>query len=223
MSDTDSFIDEVTEEVRRDQLYGYLRRYGWIAVLVILAIVGGTAFNEFRQAQARGEAQALGDALISALEQPEAADRAAALTDVGAQSPGGQSVRDFLLAAEEAAAGRVDAAVAALDRISTNGDLPEIYRQIAAFKALTLQTETLSADERRLSFEGLAQPGAPLRLLAEEQLALIDIQEGQSEAAIDRLRAILVDSELTSDLQQRAQQVIVALGGSLQEEPDQEG
>ena len=36
MSDTDSFIDEVTEEVRKDRLYGYLRRYGWIAVLVIL-------------------------------------------------------------------------------------------------------------------------------------------------------------------------------------------
>jgi len=49
MSDTDSFIDEVTEEVRRDQLYGYLRKYGWIAAVVILAIVCGAAWNEYRK------------------------------------------------------------------------------------------------------------------------------------------------------------------------------
>ena len=37
MSETDSFIDEVNEEVRRDRLYGALRRYGWIAILAVLA------------------------------------------------------------------------------------------------------------------------------------------------------------------------------------------
>jgi len=214
MSDTDSFIDEVTEEVRRDQLYGYLRRYGWIAVVVILGIVGGTAFNEFRQAQERNAAQALGDTLVGALEEADAVSRAGALEQVTAQSQGGQAVRDFLLAAEQSAAGRVDAAASLLDGIAANGDLPEIYRQIASFKSLTLQSDTLTTEERRLSFEGLARPGAPLRLLAEEQLALIDIEEGDSQAAIDRLQAILADSELTSALQQRARQVIVALGGT---------
>lgn len=221
MSDTDSFIDEVTEEVRKDQLYAYLRRYGWIAVVVILAIVGGTAFNEYRQSQERGQAQQLGDALIAALEEPDAVSRAGALASVEAQSPGGQAVRDFLLAAEETAAGRTDAAVATLDALSANGDLPEIYRQIASFKSLTLQAETLSVEERRLSFEGLASPGAPLRLLAQEQLALIDIQEGDTEAAIARLRDLLVDSEATTDLQQRARQAIVALGGELELTPGQ--
>ena len=41
MSETDSFIDEVNEEVRRDRLYAALRRYGWIAIVAVLAIVGG--------------------------------------------------------------------------------------------------------------------------------------------------------------------------------------
>ena len=41
MSDSDSFIDEVTEEVRRDRLFGYFRRYGWIAAVVIVVVVGG--------------------------------------------------------------------------------------------------------------------------------------------------------------------------------------
>ena len=45
MSDTYSFIDEVTEEVRRDRLFGYFRRYGWIPAVIIVALVGGTAYN----------------------------------------------------------------------------------------------------------------------------------------------------------------------------------
>lgn len=45
MSDTDSFIEEVTEEVRRDRLFGLMRRYGWIAVLAVLLLVGGTAYR----------------------------------------------------------------------------------------------------------------------------------------------------------------------------------
>ena len=45
MSDTDSFIEEVTEEVRRDRLYGLLRRYGWIAALVIILIGGGASWS----------------------------------------------------------------------------------------------------------------------------------------------------------------------------------
>jgi hypothetical protein len=41
MSDTDSFIDEVNEEVRRDRFYFMLKRYGWIAVLAVILL---TAF-----------------------------------------------------------------------------------------------------------------------------------------------------------------------------------
>jgi hypothetical protein len=66
MSNTDSFIDEVTEEVRRDRLFGYFRRYGWIPAVVIVALVGGTAYNEWSKAQVAQVAQARGDALLDA-------------------------------------------------------------------------------------------------------------------------------------------------------------
>ena len=66
MSDTDSFIDEVTEEVRRDRLYAMMKRYGWIAVLIVILIVGGTAYREFSRAQAETRAQAFGDAIMTA-------------------------------------------------------------------------------------------------------------------------------------------------------------
>ena len=69
-----------------------------------------------------------------------------------------------------AEAGRIDDAVAKLNAVAVLGDVPQVYRQIATFKALLLQGDSLSVADRRLQFEALATPGAPLRLLAEEQL-----------------------------------------------------
>lgn len=223
MSDTDSFIDEVTEEVRRDRLFQLFKRYAWIAVTVILLIVGGASWNEYRKAQVRAEAEQLGDDIIAALASDDAASRANALSGIQIDSPGGGAILNFLTAATRVESGQTGDAVTALDAISTNGDVPEIYRQIAAFKALTLQSDSLPVADLRLQFEALAQPGAPLRLLAQEQLALIDIGQGETDAALEKLQQIVVDAETPTDLQQRATQVIVALGGTPQQRPGSQG
>lgn len=223
MSDTDSFIEEVTEEVRRDRLFALMKRYGWIAVAFIVLIVAGASVNEYRKAAKRSAAEQLGDAILAAMANDEAAARAQGLSGITATTAGGQAIVQFLLSAEQTAADDRAAAVAGLEKIAGDGELPEIYRQIALFKALTLQSDSLPAEDRRLQFSALAQPGGPLRLLAEEQLALIDVSEGQKEAAIERLQAILQDAEAPPVLQQRASQVIVALGGTPQLRPGASG
>ena len=80
---------------------------------------------------------------------------------------------------------------------------------------LLLQSDSREASERRTSFEALARAGSPLRLLAEEQIALIEVETGDTEAAIARFQSILADAEVTAGLRQRVSQVIVALGGEL--------
>lgn len=213
MSDTDSFIDEVTEEVRRDRMYLLLRRWGWVGVAAVVLIVGGAAFNEYRKSRDTAQAQDLGDSILAALSENDSDARAAGLRDIEAKSPGGDAVLKMLLSASQLEAGSRDDAVNSLNAVAMQGDLPEIYRAIASFKALLLQSDTLPAADRRQQFEALAAPGAPLRLLAEEQLALIDVSEGNVDAALDRLQALRQDAEVGIDLQQRAAQLIVALGG----------
>ncbi|MFP4328425.1 MAG: hypothetical protein ACLFQL_10485 [Paracoccaceae bacterium] len=214
MSDSDSFIQEVTEEVRRDRLFRMLRRYGWIAVLAVLLIVGGAAWNEWRKGQAAEQAQATGDAILDALEQDAAEQRIAALDAIEPEQPGARAIVALLKASELGAEDDDEAAAEVLDEVGMMGeDLPAVYRQIAAFKAILRRDEALSLEERRLALEALASPGAPLRLLAEEQLALIEIEAGETEAAEERLQAILEDSEVTQGLRRRASQLIVALGG----------
>ena len=214
MSNTESFIEEVTEEVRRDRLYGYLRRYGWIAALLIVLIVAGAGFNEYRRAQAEAKAQALGDAMLAALAENDDAERATALAAIEAGSPEGKAILAFLTAGIQAEAGNGEQAADIIASVANTADLPLIYRQVASFKSLIVQSDTLDVETRRAGFEALAVPGVSLRVFAEEQLALLDIQANNSNAAIERFRMIIEDAESTPGLQRRALQAIVALGGS---------
>lgn len=214
MSDTDSFIEEVTEEVRRDRLFAMVKRYGWIAVLVVLLIVGGTGWREYSRAQATAQAEKLGDDILAAMAQSDLEARASALSRVDVDHPGGAALIELLRGAVYVEAGQTDPAATALGDVATKPDLPAIYGQIATFKSLVLQVGQQPNDELRLQFEALAQPGAPLRMLAEEQLALLDVLDKRRDVAIERLQRMLEDAEATPDLQQRAARVIVALGGT---------
>ncbi len=219
MSDTDSFIDEVTEEVRRDRLFAMMKRYGWIAVLVVLLVVGGAAFREYRSATEQAKAEALGDAMLAALENDDSPARIAALSDVQSDSAGGRAVARMLETGELVRNGEEAAAITLLDSLSTDGDVPETYRQLASFKALLLKSKDMDAATRKIQIEGVIAAGGPLRLFAEEQMALAELDAGEADAAMARLQRILQDAETTGGLRQRASQLIVALGGTPEAAP----
>ncbi len=226
MSNSDGFIEEVTEEVRRDRLFRLMRRYGWIAIVAILLLVGGAAWNEWRKAQAREAAQDFGDTMLAALSESDRPARASALADIDAPNPEAAAILDLLTAAETAGQDTGAAAERLLD-IADRTETGEVYRHIAILKAVTLPDSGLDANTRRQRLEGLVSEGGTVRLLAEEQLALIDLETGDRDAAIERLTAITTDAEATAGLRRRATQVMVALGedppDTLGREPDAAG
>ncbi|WP_432449769.1 hypothetical protein [Aliiroseovarius marinus] len=206
MSETDSFIEEVTEEVRRDKLYAMMRRYGWIAVALVVLLVGGAAYNEWRKATDRAAAQALGDAILQAQEVEDTDARMAALADIDTQ--GDATAVVTLLASVEGADG-----AGLLRGLVSDPAADQLYRDLAALKLVALKDNGLSPAEARDLVEPLAVAGGPFRVLAEEQLALLDIADGQTASALDRLQALLEDDEASGALRRRASQLIVALGG----------
>ena len=214
MSQSDSFIDEVTEEVRRDKLFANFRKYGWVAAIAVLVIVGGAAYYEYSRAQETAQAEAFGDALLTALEQGEPAERAAALDAIEAETPDGRVLLALTRSSELAKAGDTEGAIDALQAVADSSDIPVTYRSLAKFRLLALQGETLSPAERRAGYEELAGPGAPLRLMALEQIAVTHVEEGNRDEALEQLVALQDEDGLTPDLLRRISQLIVVLGGT---------
>ena len=138
MSDTDSFIEEVSEEVRRDRLYGFFRKYAWIGILVVVTIVGGTAFLEFQKAKAKIKAEALGSAIIEALEISNEKERVERLSNIDVSNSEAKSIVALLLAAEEMSLQNYDAASRNLNAISEDQSISQIYRDMAKFKFLLI-------------------------------------------------------------------------------------
>lgn len=212
MSETDSFINEVSEEVRRDALYGYARKYGWIAVALILALVGGAAYNEYTKAQATNAAQTVGDAMLAAMGEDDPTARAAALSAIEVTGASA-AVTQLLTAATQEEAAQYPQAAATLNALAVNPDVPQIYRDLASFKAAMLPSDDAAA--RKSALEILAQPGAPFQLLAMEQLGLIQAEAGDTDGAIATMKSISEDAGTTRGLRERAQTLIVALGGTI--------
>ncbi|WP_333817017.1 hypothetical protein [Tabrizicola sp.] len=214
MSNPDSFIDEVTEEVRRDRLFRLFRKYGWIGMVIILGLVVGTAWTEWSKSRAESRAEAFGDAVIDALDQGTPEERREALAAVPAAA--GQTAILQLIAASDLAEDKA-ATLAALDKVAGDGSLSPVYRDLAVLRRVLVAGADLPAADRRAALDGIAVPGRPYRVLAEEQLAYLLIEEGKTDEAVAALTALMQDQEASGSLRARLGQVVTALGGTLPE------
>ena len=211
MSNPESFINEVTEEVRRDRLYGYFRRYGWIGILAILLIVGGAAWREYQIAAKQAASAAFGDALLDALDQDDPAARRTALAAISATGP-----RAGLLGLIQASDPETDkaATLAPLETVAGDAGLSASYRDLAVLRRVIVAGTDLPVADRRALLDPIAAPGRPFRPLALEQLALLMVESGDTPAAITAFDALRQDQQATQGIRQRAGQMITALGGT---------
>ncbi|MDE0751988.1 MAG: hypothetical protein OSB16_07100 [Planktomarina sp.] len=205
MSDTDSFIDEVTEEVRRDRLFGYFRRYGWIPAVIILALVGGTAYSEWSKSVVAQAAQVRGDALLDALDVQGKPESISALSSIVAQEDG-DVVASFLVAG-------LDQSLASelLTAIAENMEQPKYIRDLALLK-LAATLDAASKDEAVSILTDLSAPGGVYRNAAMEILVALELQRGNRDVALLLLQSHVQDAGTTQAQVQRMGELIVALG-----------
>jgi hypothetical protein len=218
VSNNESFIDEVTEEVRRDKLFAMFRKYGWIGILAVVGIVGGTAYNEWRQSQAESRAQAFGDAVMDALDLGATEERMAALKDV--PTTGEQAGLLGLMLSTDPESDKAGT-LAALDGVAADDSLSPLYRDLAILRRVIVAGADMPLAERRTALDAISVAGRPYRALALEQLAILLIEDGKTDEAITALTALLQDQDASMGLRRRAEQMIVALGGTVPEASSQ--
>ena len=217
MSNPDSFIDEVTEEVRRDRLFGAFRRYGWISIVLVVGIVGGAAYSEWQKSTRTAAAKAFGDKVIAALDATGGPERQQALAAIDASGEQGALVR--LLAASAALEGGDEAARKAsadlLAEVSADASLSPLWRDLADLRRVMALGQAMPLADRRAILHAIAAPGRPYRTLAQEQLALLALEQGDRDGARSMLSALVTDQDSPAGLRQRAAQLIVVLGGDV--------
>ena len=216
MSESDSFIDEVTDAVRQDKLFAAFRKWWWVGALIILAIVGGTAWNAWQKEQAAAEARGFGDQVMAAMNGD---DTDAALAKITPDGAGRAAVLKILQGDQAVSAKKPQEAVKFYQEAAAEPGLPASITQLAQLKAVLAGGSSMDPTTRTQILARLAQPGAPYRPLAMEQQAIDKLASGDKAGAIATATQILQDAGLTPGLQQRATELIVALGGKVPQVP----
>jgi hypothetical protein len=205
----DSFIDEVTDELRRDRLFAMYRRWGWAVGLVILLLVGGVIWREIAQKRAETEARNWGDAILAA----EASDDPAAIVKIDPQGAEGRKALAALLAASAwSDTGGSDAAADVLRGVAGEAGADTVLHDLAELKLVMVEGAKMDTAERDQILDRLSRAGAPFELLALEQKAVALIEAGRDEDAITLIRRIQQREGVSDSLRRRLSEMMIALG-----------
>jgi len=211
VSETDSFIQEVTDEVRQDRMYRRWKKYGPYAVAGVVAFVAVSAgwtwmnFRELQQARETGGAFLASDivsvedqqVLIGSIEGPAAV------------------IARLRLAAATAGAGDLQAAAALYREIADEAGLDPAYADLARLQAVRVGLAAMDPAQAVAELDVLIVEGAPYRVLALELRAMVRLNSGDTEAAHADLGAIIGDPQATRDSSQRAVALLLSSGGEL--------
>ena len=220
MSESDSFLDEVNEEVRRDRLLNFVKKNAVFVVGALVLVVGGSGFNEYLKARAEAAAQSRGDAMIAALELEDTAARVTAFDALLPEAENSAPLVRFQLAAAHELNGDKAAAIATLTEIATDVDLTDAYKDTARLKIAILAEGQIEPEERDTILEQLSVPGHPLRALAREQTALLHLSAGETDAAIEVFQDIYGADDTLPGVRERTGQMLTVLGIDPTAEPD---
>lgn len=217
MSNTDSFIEEVTEEVRRDRMYALWRRYGPYVIGAIAAFILLAAVKTWLDQRAEAAARAAGGALLTASEG-DLAKQAAALEELArtADHDGERVLARLRAAGAWAAAGDPQTALRLYDELAADGSVDPLLQDFAVYRSLAIRVENMDPAQQADAWERIADGGSAFRLLALEARGLALVRAGRKEEGAEELRAAYFDPAAPQGLRQRIEAAAAALDVSLE-------
>lgn len=212
MSHTDSFIEEVTEEVRQDRMFGLWKRYGPYVLAGVFVVVAGSAAWQWRVTEQRTAAREAGGLLSTAAQVEDAAARADAFAKAIPEVGDAALLAKFGEAAAAAEAGDASRAQSIYAAISADAAQPKRWTQLADLKSAALSLNSGQTDAALAVLTPLVGEGEPYRLLAIELQGVAQALSGDMEAAQAAFETILNDPGATATLQGRAAEFLRSIG-----------
>lgn len=214
---TDTFIREVEEELRREQMQRLWERYGvYIVAAAVLVVLGvaGYKYSEYHRISTSEAAGARYEAAVRLIEASKPQEAQKAFEELANGSSAGYATLARLqLAAVAAKAGRTAEAVSRYEAVADGAAAaPEpLLRDYAALQvaALTLDTADWTQIQNRLN--DLANDRNPWRASARELLGVSAYKAGKPEEARKQFERLLGDRATPPSMVERAQLMLSLL------------
>lgn len=208
----DSFIREVNDELRSDQMRTIWKRFGRVLIGIAVLIVVGTAGKVGYDYWHKMSSSASGDEFLAALNlarENKPDEALAALSDLEKEGYGSYPVLARLRGASiKAQEGDTEAAIATFSAVGKDSAVPAALRDAAKLRAAYLLVDTGSYEQVSAEAEALSTPQHALRHSAREVLGLAAFKVGDKTKAKEWFEQIISDAESPRNLANRAQIIL---------------
>ncbi len=211
MSDinSDLIAQEVDDEVRRERMHLLWKNYGkyviGAAVGIVLVVAGREIYN-WRVSSVESQHS---EAFQAAIEKADAdgADAVAIWRDVAPQLGGGYvALAKLREAAALADSKDIAGAIATYESLASDSATPTNLAELGTLKASMLMIGQGDLDTARGKLATIAVKGKAWYFSAQEQLALIDLQQGDTDGALEKFTLLADDAQTPQTIQGRASQ-----------------
>jgi hypothetical protein len=194
---------EVDEDIRKERYINLFRKYGVYVIAIIVIIVGTLAGIQFYSGYQVNKNEMLFAEYINIIEN-NSDDTLEKLSDSGETSNiflNGMYLlkRSDLLVAS----GQIDQATLLLSEAIENNTLNKIHNDVAIYKLLMINIETLSIEEIK-SYQNKLISEVDAFYLIEELIAIKFLIEGQKEDAIKKFSELSANNSVPIEIKNRS-------------------
>ena len=216
MANPESFLEEVAEEVRRERLFKFFKKNGWIIAFVVLATLCASIAYEWRKNSEISRAKSNGDLLTLALEKSQKGNLEELLDLLSDNSPYLRPSSDLMAVTKLYYAELLysidndsSESMSVLKEIFTNESISTTLRQLAKIKYLLL----FSGDNKVKQdlIDELSSPDNHYRFLAQEHKVQTYLASGMSDEANRQIDILLNDLEVSEQQKRRLMDLKLAI------------
>jgi len=212
----ETFVREVDENLRRDQLRDFFRKNGTLLVLaliVFLAACGGFIwYQQHKQQRSEAEVEQLAQ-IFKDITVGNTAKLPAQLDELSkAGSKGVRGSAMFTRAALAIQENDLKLATSKYGEIANDDSLPQPYRDAALIRQTSLEFDSLKPEEVISRMEPLTKAGNPWFGSAGEMTALAMIKQGRKREAGQLFAMIAKDKDVPQTIRDRSIQIAGSLG-----------
>ncbi len=205
MVESESFIKEVSEEVKRDNLFKILNKFKWPLFALILMLIGAVGGYEYYKFSKKARAQKNGEFLVSAIENLK---------------NNGQTVSEeidnklisILIKLNEAKyfeeKNDIKSAKAAYEYIISKYGGNTFFNHYSKFQLFLMDPAESLSDKKKIEvLDELSVPDGPLKLLALEQKLYLYVKISDLENIKSHVNLILSDQSITPEQVSRIKEI----------------